>query len=227
MKKSVLIDLDDTLSLFLDSWLSLYNKKYNDNLTVMDILSWNIQDYIKPEAREDIYELLKTPGLLSEVVKPKPGAIMVTEILSKYYDLYIVTACTYPQNIVEKFKWIENYFPHISTDNIITAKNKSLIKGDYMIDDYQNNLITSICDTKLLFNMPHNFNYTIEFDSMTRVSNWEEVLWFFAEENVELSEEVIEITTNGYASDATKSLGKPGYIYLPVHKMKNFLNKYM
>lgn len=33
-KKSMSIDLDDTLSDFNNSWLSLYNEKSGDNLTV-------------------------------------------------------------------------------------------------------------------------------------------------------------------------------------------------
>ena len=181
-KQTILIDLDNVLNNLQSIWLSLYNTKYNDNISCNDITSWDITKFVKPEAVEDIYELLKTPNLFSELVQPKPGSIEATQILSKYYDLYIVTACTYPQNIVEKFKWIEKYYPHISLDNIITAKNKSLIVGDYIIDDYHNNLISSKCNTKILFSMPHNMFCEID-DDIIRVSTWDEILWFFAKEN--------------------------------------------
>ena len=194
-KPIVLIDLDDTLNNLLECWISLYNEKYDDNLDFQSIQSWDVSKYAKPDVGEDIYELLKTPGLFSEMVQPKPGSVKATEILSKYYDLYIVTACTYPQNIIEKYKWTEKYYPHISTDNIITAKNKSLIIGDFIIDDYHNNIITSKCDKKILFTMPHNMFSEIGND-IIRVPNWDEILWYFCnEENEELKNDVVEYIT--------------------------------
>ena len=195
MKKTILIDLDDTLGTLLECWLELYNKKYDDNLQPQNILSWGITDFIKPEAVDDMYELLKTPELFSEMIQPKEDSVEATDILSKFYNIYIVTACVYPQNIVEKFKWIERFFPHISTDNIITAKNKSLIVGDYIIDDYLENLVTSKCDKKLLFFAPHNVFAEITNESITRINNWEYVIWYFAGENEELREYVFEKTT--------------------------------
>ena len=192
-KQTILIDLDDTLNDLLNSWLSLYNSKYNDNISCNDITSWDITKFVKPEAVEDIYELLKTPNLFSELVQPKPGSVEATQILSKYYDLYIVTSCAYPNTIIEKFEWVEKHYPHINQDNIITAKNKGLIIGDYIIDDYENNLIASKCNTKLLFTTPRNTFCEIEND-IIRVSSWNEILWFFAKENEELANDVIENT---------------------------------
>ena len=191
MRKKILIDLDDTLNNLIECWLWLYNEKYNDNLQPHDITAWEINNFVKPEAVDGIFKLLETPNLFSELVQPKPDSIKTTQILSKFYDLYIVTACTYPQNIVEKFKWLETYFPHISTDNIITAKDKSLIVGDYMIDDHIGNLITSKCDNKILFLAPHNMINNVE--NIIRVASWDDILYFFSTENEELKEHVFEV----------------------------------
>ena len=189
-KPTILIDLDDTLSCFCESLVDAYNKTYNDNVLYQNIQSWNIEQYIKPEVGYNIFELTTKDNFLLNV-PPQPNSIRVTQLLSKYYELYILTACVYPQNIIDKFKWVEKHFPHIGKDNIITAKNKGLFAGDYMIDDYANNLIASKCHQKMLFYAPHNVSAEIEDDIM-RVSGWEEILWYFAGIDEELKSDAIE-----------------------------------
>jgi 5'(3')-deoxyribonucleotidase len=228
-KPSVLIDLDDVLNNLLSNWISLYNQKYNDNLSEDSILDWDITKYVKPECGILIFDLLKTPGLLSKTVQPKTDSIKVTQMLSKYYELYIVTACTYPENIIEKFKWVSTHFPHIDTENIITAKNKGLIVGDYIIDDYENNLIASKCMKKLLFYHPHNSCKEIP-DDIIRVSDWNEILWFFAAENDELKNDAIEYTAEKtfYEEELSDMKEEETSFFSEQYtKVKNIIEKYI
>jgi 5'(3')-deoxyribonucleotidase len=219
-KQTILIDLDDVLSEFLKSLVEVYNQEYNDNLYYDNILSWNIQEYIKQGV--NIFELTTKDNFLLNV-PPKPNAIRVTELLSKYYELYVVTACVYPQNIIDKFQWIEKWFPHISKDNIITAKNKGLIVGDYIIDDYINNLITSKCNKKILFPAPHNIFNEIG-DDIIRVSGWEEILWLFAAENEELKNDAIESTVGEEFKEENSEEVVDSLVIERYYKMKDIIN---
>ena len=57
--------------------------------------------------------------------------------LSKIYDVHFLTAPSYmnPLSYTEKRLWIEKYFGLEWCKKLILAYDKSLLKGDYLIDD--------------------------------------------------------------------------------------------
>jgi len=181
-KKTLLLDIDEVINDLKEIWIDLYNKKYNDNLNYMNITEWEVDKFVKPEAKEDIYELLKTPGLFSKMLTPPEDSIKVTELLVQYYEIYPLSYCAYPQNIYEKIEYLEKYFPHIDIRNFISCKNKSLIKGDYMIDDYVENL-RYFDGQRILFNREHNLFVNNLPDRIYRVNNWEDILMYFGTQN--------------------------------------------
>jgi 5'(3')-deoxyribonucleotidase len=131
-----------------------------------------------------MWELLETPGLFSDMVKPPEDSVNVTKILSNFFELYVVTSCSHPNIIIEKFQYIEKHFPHIHTSDIITCKNKSLIKGNYMIDDYVGN-IRAFDGVGLLLNTSYNINIDIPIN-VYRMGTWNDILIFFSMGNKEL-----------------------------------------
>lgn len=70
---------------------------------------------------------------------PLPGAISAVKALihSEKYDPYILTAPSVlnPLCYTEKRIWIENHFGIEFVDKLIISPNKSLLKGDILIDD--------------------------------------------------------------------------------------------
>lgn len=190
-KPSILIDLDDCLNNLSEVWIKLYNQKYNDNLIFNNITDWEIHNIVKPECGMKIYEMLKTEGMFSKLVEPIEEAIEATEILSRYFELYILTSCGDPQCIKEKYEFIETHYPHISTSDIITCKNKALITGNYVIDDYHENLKPMKCEKKFLINKPYNFLMELPND-IIRVTNWSDILWIIAMDYPELMEELTD-----------------------------------
>lgn len=70
-------------------------------------------------------------------LEPIEGGVEAVKELMEYYDVYILTRPSY-QNILcytEKRIWIEKYFGLEFCKKIIMSCNKSLLKGDYLIDD--------------------------------------------------------------------------------------------
>jgi len=70
---------------------------------------------------------------------PKEGAIEAIEALiqSPVFELYVLTAPSTrnPFSYTEKRVWIEKYFGYDFVEKLIICVNKSLLKGDYLIDD--------------------------------------------------------------------------------------------
>lgn len=70
-------------------------------------------------------------------LEPIEGAIEGVIYLSKKYDIHFLTAPSYmnPLSYTEKRLWIEKYFGLEWCKKLILAYDKSLLKGDYLIDD--------------------------------------------------------------------------------------------
>lgn len=168
MKKQTLgIDLDSTLNNLDEVWLKLYNHDYNDNLT--DWNNWNINEIVKRECGEKIFDYLRIPGFFYSL-DIRPNAISVIDKLIEKFDIYIVTAYI-PETCVDKTNWIKKYLPKIKPENIIFCNNKGLLNLDYLIDDGPHN-IECFKQKGILYNMPYN---SYLGDKYTRVNNWLEI----------------------------------------------------
>lgn len=74
-------------------------------------------------------------------LKPIKDSVETVKGLMKDYDVYILTRASYqnPLCYTEKRIWIEKYFGLEFCDKMIFASNKSMVKGDYLIDDTTGN----------------------------------------------------------------------------------------
>lgn len=172
MRRSIAIDLDTVLNNLNDEWLKRYNADYDDNITNGDLLTWNIASFVK--CGNKIYDYLKEPGFFRNL-KPQPNAIEVTKWLEDYFDLCIATAYV-PEACVDKAEWVDKYFPHIGSKNIIFCNDKGKILTEYLIDDGGHN-IEAFRGKGVVFDQPYN-RYLTEYP---RVHNWMETQAYFAE----------------------------------------------
>ena len=69
-----------------------------------------------------------------------PDAIESYNLLSKYFDVYILSTGPWstPSSLVEKIEWIKEYLPS-AYKNVIFSHHKELNLGDYLIDDSTKN----------------------------------------------------------------------------------------
>lgn len=113
-KKLVYIDMDDTLCDFKDAFLK--------QRELVPSILW-------PHSEQGFFESLN----------PLPGAIETVELLiqSDIYEPYILTAPSVrnPNSYSGKRIWIEKYFGLEFCKKLILSPNKSLLIGDYLIDD--------------------------------------------------------------------------------------------
>lgn len=95
------------------------------------------------------------------------------EKLNQAYQVVIVSMATeYPNCLTDKQLWIEEHLPFISWKQVVLCGDKSLIKGDLMIDDHLKNLDFFSGET-LLFSQPHNLK--VNGTRHRRVNSWQEI----------------------------------------------------
>jgi 5'-nucleotidase len=70
-------------------------------------------------------------------LEPIEGAIEAINFLNKQYDVWFLTRPSFMNihSYSEKASWIQKYFGMEGLKKLILCGNKSLLKGDYLIDD--------------------------------------------------------------------------------------------
>ena len=118
MKKILYIDMDNVLVDFPSAF------KYYDEQTLK-----------KYEGRLD-----EIPGIFSKM-EPVKGAIEAFNILSEYFDVYILSTAPWnnPTAWSDKLEWVKKYLGKKAYKRLILTHHKNLNKGDFLIDDRKKN----------------------------------------------------------------------------------------
>lgn len=99
-----------------------------------------------PEHIKQAYEgrLDDVPGIFG-LMEPMNGAIESVKKLSEYFDLYVLSTAPWknPSAWSDKAIWIQKYFgseqESLFYKKLIISHHKNLNKGDFLIDDRENN----------------------------------------------------------------------------------------
>jgi len=102
-------------------------------------------DCLSEETKKE-YEgrLDEVPNIFS-FMKPFEGAVEAVYILSKEFDVYILSTAPWknPSAWTHKVEWVQKYFGaeryHVFYKRLIISHHKNLNKGDYLIDDRTKN----------------------------------------------------------------------------------------
>lgn len=146
---TILVDMDDVLAKFDQHLLNLYNAKYNDNVTPLDMFDWDMTKYVKKECGNDIFELMRTPGFFRQLEVKDYAVEVITRLVGKNFNILIVSDSpkgygfedyeknhTYVSNPADdKRDWIQAHFPMIPQSNIFLGSQKYYVRGDVLIDD--------------------------------------------------------------------------------------------
>ena len=138
----VLLDMDDVITACLRSVVKEFNEKHGTNFNPANCEAWDLTKTFGCSL-ESLMEIFRTPGFF-ENLEPKRGAIgAIRELIkSTKYDLFIITATSDEDGseYVEKLNWLEKYLPEFNKKRLIACSEKSIIRGDVIIDDKVENL---------------------------------------------------------------------------------------
>ena len=174
--KTILVDIDDTLTWLLPVWVKHLNQKHNLNVDWHDIKEWDMALAFPTLSREQIYEPLATEEIWDEVT-PREGAVEALTWLHEcgLYEIFICTSTDY-RNIKPKYeKVIRKYFPFIDWKHFIVISRKQMVQADFIIDDAPHNLVDGCQKHRILITMPHNEDFDIKGTGIERADNWNDV----------------------------------------------------
>lgn len=176
----ILIDMDGPLADFEGGFIENLKQKYSyiKPIEIQQRDTFYIRDQYLKEFRPQIEEIYTSPKFI-ENLTPTPGSIeAIKEMRLIGFEIFICTSplSVYDPNVVEKYRWIERYLGHDFTKKIILTKDKTLVQGDFLIDDKPE--IKGINKKQwkhIIFDAPYNQHVT-ELRVSKDWSNWRDVL---------------------------------------------------
>lgn len=173
-RKIICVDMDEVIADALGEHLYRYNRDFRERITRSDLEGRWLWDFVPPERQQALTEYLMSEDFFA-VLHVMPHAQRVLERLQSRYEIYIATAAMeVPSSFNAKFEWLKKHFPFIPASHIVFCGNKSILHGDYLIDDNPRQL-RLFRGEGILFSSPANANVT----GFRRVHNWLEIEDFF------------------------------------------------
>ena len=171
---TILIDLDDVLTWFVPAWLKWLNEKYGCNVKYEEVVDWDFR-YLYPNlTSHQLHEPLGLPEFWKSVEVREDAKFYVKQLYDMGFNIYVCTA-TYYKDIAIKYETIiKKHFPYIDWNHVIVAKNKQMIKADYLIDDHVPNLIDGEYQ-KILLVVPRNDNFDPAETGIIKCGNWSDI----------------------------------------------------
>ena len=124
---------------------------------------------------EYVREALHEPGFFRHLPVMKDAREVVEELYAQH-EVYIVTAATeFKYSFTDKWEWLEEHMPFVHWERIVFCGNKSIVHGDYMIDDKPKNL-DGFNGQGLLFTASHNSQQQVNYP---RFDTWLELRDYF------------------------------------------------
>lgn len=171
---TVLIDIDDVLGDLCGAWIKWLNDKYGYDVKNSDITEWNMNVFFPELSKEQLYEPLNTYEFWDHIEPKENASSGVMKLILDGYHVYLCTSTSY-KNIRAKYEnFIMKFFPFIPWDHVIVAKEKQMIKADFLIDDAIHNLVGGDY-IKILFTAPHNLCVDTLENGMIRANSWDDV----------------------------------------------------
>lgn len=190
--KTLLIDLDDTVAECTKRWLMVLNRQHDLSIAIDDIkvygdpapLIEQLLGVSKEEALKIVREPFHQKGFFESLIPIKDAVDSVNLLFERGFN--IVWATTVPSfdapAAVEKEEWLRKHFPEIfpytSYVPLIPSVSKSVLSGDFILEDAVHNIINSKgIHTTVLFEKSWNKNHAHGADYV--VKDWREAVKLF------------------------------------------------
>lgn len=175
----ILVDMDGVLADFEGRFLEIWRAQYPDKEFIhkeQRTTPYLIDQY-PPEYRDLILRIYLTPGFFRSLPPIPGGREALAEIRRAGIEVFICTTpfVQYRHGVVEKFEWVENHLGREWIERIILTFDKTLVLGDYLIDD-----MPSVTGAEkpawehIIYDSPQNASATSE--KRLTWENWKEVL---------------------------------------------------
>ncbi len=168
-------DIDDIICDTTRNVLGVHNMDTGDNLTLDDIKTYHIEDYVSPEYRENFHKIF-LDNRVWDGVHLLPNCVeTIKQLHNSGHEIWFVTA-TSPENVLKKCNFLERTFPFLDVrKHFITTPCKQMIDVDILIDDAAHNVVNARYSS-ILFDYPWNRDIDTEKNpNVYGVSGWSDV----------------------------------------------------
>lgn len=173
----IAIDIDGVLNTLDSTVLEIYNEDSGDNLAPEDITEYHIENFVKPEYKENFYKYFLDKRVWQKIKVVEGCQEIIAKFIEEGNEIIFVTK-TECENLVKKRNWLDRTFPFIGLDNLrrmlYSCPQKQYIIADILIDDGIFNLTGKRTYYSILFDKPYN-QTSKNIPRLTRVHNWNEV----------------------------------------------------
>lgn len=179
--KIILVDLDGPLADFEGEFLKRWRKKFPDEFFIPfeERKTFFISNDYPENLRDKIIEIPLISGFFSNLPPVAESLKSVKEIAALGHKVFICTSDIYGSrtSLAEKRTWIQEYLGHDFAKTMIFTRDKTLIRGDYLIDDKP--AITGLLEPDwkhIVFDQPFNRDVTDKARIKSDWSNWKEII---------------------------------------------------
>lgn len=166
---TIAVDVDETVADLLGEWLRRYNERSGDSLLPDDVTSWHVTAQVRPEWKDAFYEILMEPDLYRHVLPIQGARKAVQRLVDAGHHVIFASSCPAGTE-VHKIAWLTRYGFIDTPKKFVSAKDKSLVRADILIDDGPHN-VESFVGKCYLVDQPHNATYPGIPSGVTRVRN--------------------------------------------------------
>ena len=135
MTQIVLIDVDSTINNFQEHFLRLFKEKYPDVSRKLSLHPTHIE--VLTLDKDKAMEVLESDGFTNGMV-PLEGAVnAIQQIESRGFTVFFCTTLVTDNSnaLKDRIHWIGKWFGEKFMNRVIFTKDKSLIRGNFLIDD--------------------------------------------------------------------------------------------
>lgn len=159
--KIILVDMDSVLTDFESGFLKKWREKFPERMYIpVDARRMSsLQDEYPQEFRADIRDIIRSKNFFKDLPLMPGATEALNYMIEGGYDVRICTRIprSFEHCIPEKFAWILSYFGDEFTQRVIMTKDKTMIRGNILIDDMPN--IIGVCTPEwehILYDQPYN-----------------------------------------------------------------------
>ena len=168
-KPIVGFDVDDVVLNLMPNWLKYYNEEFNDNVKKEDIIEWNMTPFIKPEAKDRIFEYIEEENIFRTAEPVEDAVESILEIMSWNNCRIIYITAGDPNRV--KFNWLTDRGILTDKDNFVACYDKSLVRGISLLDDKYSSVNTFL-GKGYLFDQPWNRSFKFS----NRIHSWKQYM---------------------------------------------------
>lgn len=135
----ILVDQDGPLADFEQGFLDIWRNKHPQEIfiTIEQRTTFYMRDQYPRELRTHVDKIYSSSGFY-ENLPPVTGAVeALNQMLAQGIEVRICTSplTRYEHCVLEKYRWVERHLGYDFTKRIIMTKDKTLVRGDFLIDD--------------------------------------------------------------------------------------------